>query len=55
VKTRFLIALSGRLRGAVQGMNNVDLGDFVVGFSPTNHSGSKFDLTMIGHAGKFIK
>jgi hypothetical protein len=37
-------------------MNNVDLGDFVVGFSPTNHSGSKFvDLTMIGHAGKFIK
>src|SRR5256886_12216781 len=45
-----------KLIAALEGMNNVDLGDFVVGFSPTNHSGSKFvDLTMIGHAGKFIK
>jgi branched-chain amino acid transport system substrate-binding protein len=45
-----------KLVAALEGMNNVDLGDFVVGFSPTNHSGSKFvDLTMIGHAGKFIK
>jgi ABC-type branched-subunit amino acid transport system substrate-binding protein len=45
-----------KLIAALEGMNNVDLGDFVVGFSPTNHSGSKFvDLTMIGRAGKFIK
>ena len=45
-----------KLIAALEGMNNVDLGDFVIGFSPTNHSGSKFvDLTMIGHAGKFIK
>src|SRR5712671_5856379 len=45
-----------KLIAALEGMNSVDLGDFVVGFSPTNHSGSKFvDLTMIGHAGKFIK
>jgi ABC-type branched-subunit amino acid transport system substrate-binding protein len=34
----------------------VDLGDFVVGFSPTNHSGSQFvDLTIIGRGGKFLK
>jgi ABC-type branched-subunit amino acid transport system substrate-binding protein len=45
-----------KLVTALEGMNNVDLGDFVVNFSPTNHSASKFvDLTMIGHAGKFIK
>jgi ABC-type branched-subunit amino acid transport system substrate-binding protein len=41
---------------ALEGMNNVDLGDFVISFSSTNHSGSKFvDLTMIGHKGKFIQ
>jgi branched-chain amino acid transport system substrate-binding protein len=45
-----------KLIAALEGMNNVDLGDFVVSFSPSSHSGSKLvDLTMIGHAGKFIK
>ena len=45
-----------RLIGALESMNRVNLGDFVVSFSPSNHSGSKFvDLTMIGHAGKFIR
>jgi ABC-type branched-subunit amino acid transport system substrate-binding protein len=45
-----------KLITALETMNNVDLGDFIVSFSPTNHSGSRFvDLTMIGHAGKFIK
>lgn len=45
-----------RLIAALEGMNNVDLGDFVVNFSPTSHSGSKsVDLTMIGHAGRFIR
>jgi ABC-type branched-subunit amino acid transport system substrate-binding protein len=45
-----------KLISALEGMNNVDLGDFVVNFSPTNHSGSKsVDLTMIGHAGRFIR
>jgi ABC-type branched-subunit amino acid transport system substrate-binding protein len=45
-----------RLISALEGMNNIDLGDFVVNFSPTNHSGSKYvDLTMIGRAGKFIR
>ena len=45
-----------KLVTALEGMNNVDIGDFVVSFSPTNHSGSKFvDLTMIGRGGKFVK
>jgi ABC-type branched-subunit amino acid transport system substrate-binding protein len=45
-----------KLVAALDSMNTVDLGDFVVSFSPKNHSGSKFvDLTMIGRDGKFIK
>ena len=45
-----------KLISALEGMNRVDIGEFMVSFSPTNHSGSKFvDLTMIGHGGKFIK
>jgi branched-chain amino acid transport system substrate-binding protein len=45
-----------KLVAALETMDRVDLGDFVVSFSPTNHSGSKFvDLTMIGRSGKFIK
>jgi branched-chain amino acid transport system substrate-binding protein len=45
-----------KLVAALESMNNVDLGEFVVNFSPTSHSGSKFvDLTMIGRGGKFIK
>src|SRR5262245_1502554 len=45
-----------KLVSALEGMNNVDIGDFIVSFSPTNHSGSKFvDLTMIGRGGKFLK
>jgi ABC-type branched-subunit amino acid transport system substrate-binding protein len=45
-----------RLIAALESMNQVDMGDFIVSFSPTNHSGSKFvDLTMIGRGGKFLK
>jgi ABC-type branched-subunit amino acid transport system substrate-binding protein len=45
-----------KLISALEGMNNVDLGEFAVSFSPTNHSGSKFvDLTMIGRGGKFLR
>ncbi len=45
-----------KLIAALEGMNKVDLGEFVVSFSPTNHSGSKYvDLTMIGRGGKFLK
>ncbi|HKW36783.1 MAG TPA: ABC transporter substrate-binding protein [Burkholderiales bacterium] len=45
-----------KLVSALEGMSNVDLGEFMVNFSPSNHSGSKFvDLTMIGRGGKFVK
>jgi ABC-type branched-subunit amino acid transport system substrate-binding protein len=45
-----------RLIAALEGMANVDLGDFVVRFGPNNHNGSKFvDLTMISRGGKFVK
>jgi ABC-type branched-subunit amino acid transport system substrate-binding protein len=45
-----------KLISALEGMNNVDFGDFAISFSPTNHSGSKFvDLTMIGRGGKFLR
>jgi branched-chain amino acid transport system substrate-binding protein len=37
-------------------MNDVDLGGFFVGYSPKNHTGSKFvDLTIIGRDGKFLR
>ena len=45
-----------KLVSALESMNSVDFGEFMVSFSPANHSGSRYvDLTMIGHAGKFIK
>jgi branched-chain amino acid transport system substrate-binding protein len=45
-----------KLIAALEGMSSVDLGEFVVGFSPSSHSGSKYvDLTMIGRGGKFLK
>jgi len=45
-----------KLVTALEGMSNVDLGEFVVSFSPGSHSGSKYvDLSMIGRGGKFIK
>ncbi len=45
-----------KLVAALEGMSNVDLGEFVVSFSPSSHSGSKYvDLSMIGRGGKFIK
>ena len=45
-----------KLIAALESMNKVDIGDFIVSFSPSNHSGSSFvDLTMIGRGGKFLK
>jgi len=45
-----------RLVAALEGMSNVDLGDFIVTFSPSNHSGSRYvDLTIIIRGGKFVK
>jgi ABC-type branched-subunit amino acid transport system substrate-binding protein len=43
-----------KLTAALESMH-VDVGGFVVDFSPTNHSASTFvELTMIGHDGKFV-
>jgi len=37
-------------------MQDVDLGGFYVGYSPTNRAGSRFvDLTIIGRDGKFLR
>ena len=42
--------------GAMEKMDDVDLGGFFVSYSPTNHAGSKFvDLTIIGRDGKFLR
>ncbi len=42
--------------GAMEKMQDVDLGGFYIGYSPTNHAGSKFvDLTIIGRDGKFLR
>jgi ABC-type branched-subunit amino acid transport system substrate-binding protein len=41
---------------AMERMQDVDLGGFFVGYSPTNRAGSKFvDLTIIGRGGKFLR
>ncbi|MGC2518560.1 MAG: ABC transporter substrate-binding protein [Burkholderiales bacterium] len=39
---------------ALDSMHNVDIGGYIVDFSPTNHNGSKFvDLTAISRQGRF--
>jgi ABC-type branched-subunit amino acid transport system substrate-binding protein len=44
-----------RFIAAMEGMSNVDLGDFIIRFGPNDHNGSKFvDLTIIGRDGKFV-
>ena len=44
-----------RLIGALESMNNYDLGGFTIDYSPTDHRGSQYvDLTMIGRGGVFI-
>jgi ABC-type branched-subunit amino acid transport system substrate-binding protein len=41
---------------AMEKMHDYDLGGFYIGYSPTNHAGSKFvDLTIIGRGGKFLR
>jgi len=41
---------------ALERMNDVDLGGFWVGYSPTNRAGSQFvDLTIIGRQGRFLR
>jgi ABC-type branched-subunit amino acid transport system substrate-binding protein len=42
--------------GAVERMQDVEVGGFHVSYSPKNHAGSKFvDLTIIGREGKFLR
>lgn len=41
---------------ALEKMNDVDLGGFVINYSPKSHTGSKFvELTIIGRGGKFLR
>jgi ABC-type branched-subunit amino acid transport system substrate-binding protein len=45
-----------RLIAALESIDNVDFGGFVVDFSRNSHAGSDYvELTMIGHKGKFIR
>jgi ABC-type branched-subunit amino acid transport system substrate-binding protein len=45
-----------RLIATLEKMNDVDVGGFYVGFTPTNHNASKFvDLTIIARDGKFLR
>jgi branched-chain amino acid transport system substrate-binding protein len=45
-----------RFIATMEGMTDVDLGGFYVGYSPTNRAGSKFvDLTIIGRQGRFLR
>lgn len=45
-----------KFMAAMEGMHDVDLGGFYIGYSPKNHAGSRFvDLTIIGRQGKFLR
>ena len=45
-----------RFIATMEGMSDVDLGGFYVGYSPSNRAGSKFvDLTIIGRQGRFLR
>ena len=45
-----------RFVAAMEGMRDVDVGGFLVTFTPTNHSGSRFvELTVIGKDERFLR
>jgi branched-chain amino acid transport system substrate-binding protein len=45
-----------KLVDAMEDMGRVDLGGFVINYSPTNHNGSQFvDLTIVSKNGKFMR
>lgn len=45
-----------RLVDAIEGIKNMDLGNYVVEFGPDKHHGSKFvDITLMGRNGKLVK
>lgn len=42
--------------GALEGMSKVDMGGFMITYSPANHHGSKYvDLSVLGKEGKFVR
>ncbi len=45
-----------RLMTAIEGIRNMDLGNYVVEFGPEKHHGSRFvDITLLGRNGKLVK
>jgi branched-chain amino acid transport system substrate-binding protein len=45
-----------KVRAALEGMNNYDLGGLVVSYSPTDHTGFEFtDLSIISRTGNFFR
>ncbi len=45
-----------RLMDAIEGIKNLDLGNYVVEFGPDKHHGSRFvDITLMGRNGKLVK
>lgn len=45
-----------KLRDALDGIRSFDAGGIGIGFSPTNHQGSKYtDITIIGRSGKLLR
>jgi ABC-type branched-subunit amino acid transport system substrate-binding protein len=45
-----------KLRDALEGMHNVDIGGLEVNFGPADHTGLDFaDLSIIGPDGKFMR
>lgn len=45
-----------KLIAALEGLRNVDLGDFVIDYSPARHAGSSFvDLSIIRSGGQFVQ
>jgi branched-chain amino acid transport system substrate-binding protein len=65
VNTRALLAMLVRagktitpqtLVSAIERMQNVDIGGYVLGYSPTNHHGSKFvETVIVGPGGRYMR
>lgn len=49
-------ATSANLVKTLEGMRNVDIGGYVVDYSPTNHHGSRFvEICIVGPNGKYLR
>lgn len=45
-----------RLRDALEGIRNFDVGGIIIDFSPANHSGSRYvDMTIVNREGKLLR